>query len=299
MKPRLLIIGCGDVLTRALPWLQKRFRIYILTHKTSLSTHLPGITQLWGDLDKITTLTRLARLGHYIIYAAPPKAVGDQDSRVGHIIRVVSRIPKKRSILAQSLRHVVYISTSGVYGDCAGKWIDETRPPRPQSERAQRRLDAEKKWRHFAKRQQVGLTILRVPGIYAANRLPLSRLKMGMPIIAEAEDSFSNHIHADDLAHITSLALFRAPALRIYHASDALPMKMGAYFAAVASATGLPLPIALPRKEVQLKVSLASWSFMQESRQLSNIRLKELRIRLRYPTVHVFLQEYKMKHSLI
>lgn len=294
MKPRLLIIGCGDVVSRALCWLQKRFRIYLLTHDaTSFSIHQPGITRLFGDLDKMNTLTRLARLAQYIIYAAPPAPAGRQDRRVHHLVRILSRTTNKHAILPQSLRHIVYISTSGVYGDCAGELIDETHLPCPQSDRAQRRLDAEKTWRRFALRQQVALTILRVPGIYASNRLPLAHLAAGTPVIVEAEDSFSNHIHADDLAHIISLALFRAPALRVYHASDALPMKISAYFTAVARAASLSIPVQLSREEVKQKVSPALWSFMQESRRLSNERLtKELRIRLRYPTVQGFLQEY-------
>jgi nucleoside-diphosphate-sugar epimerase len=294
MKPRLLIIGCGDVVSRALCWLQKRFRIYLLTHNaTSFSIHQHGITRLFGDLDEMNTLTRLAGLAQYVIYAAPPAPTGRQDRRVHHLVRILSRTINKHTILPQSLRHIVYISTSGVYGDCAGELIDETHLPRPQSDRAQRRLDAEKTWRCFALRQQVALTILRVPGIYASNRLPLARLAAGTPVIVEAEDSFSNHIHADDLAHIINLALFRAPALRVYHASDALPMKIGAYFTAVARAAGLSIPVQLSREEVKQKVSSALWSFMQESRRLSNERLtKELRIRLRYPTVQGFLQEY-------
>lgn len=293
-KPRLLIIGCGDVMSRALPYLQKRFRIYIV--KRTLpgpSTSLSAGTRLWGDLDQVSTLHRLTGLAQYIIYTAPPPSFGQQDTRVSKVIpRLVCS--KKKKIACQPIQHIVYFSTSGVYGDCGGQVIDETRTPNPQNASAQRRVDAEKNWRAFAVRQAVKLTILRVPGIYAADRLPVIRLQNGMPILNKNEDTFSNHIHAEDLAYIASMALFRAPALRIYHASDYCPMLMGCYFTAVAEAMGLPLPIRLNREAVKEQVTPRMWEFIRESRRLANQRLqKELRIRLRYPTVQTFLQEYK------
>jgi nucleoside-diphosphate-sugar epimerase len=181
---------------------------------------------------------------------------------------------------------LIYISTSGVYGDCAGEMVTEARPLNAQSARARRRVDAERQVRAWGRRTRSMVSILRVPGIYAADRLPLERLRAGTPAIEAAQDSYTNHIHADDLARIVLAALRHARPGRVVHASDDSGMKMGEYFDAVADTHGLPRPPRLPRGEVKQNVSPALWSFMNESRRLINTRLKrELKVRLHYPTV--------------
>ena len=192
------------------------------------------------------------------------------------------------AVLSQGIlpRRLVYISTSGVYGDCGGAIISETHPLNAQTARAQRRIDAEQQIRSWATRNQVHASILRVPGIYAADRLPLDRLRTGTPAIVQEQDSYTNHIHADDLARIVLAALHKAKPNRIYHASDDSQLKMGDYFDAVADAHHLPRPPRLTRAAVERAVSLMLWTFMSESRRLTNTRMKrELKIRLRYPAV--------------
>jgi dTDP-4-dehydrorhamnose reductase len=128
-----------------------------------------------------------------------------------------------------------------------------------------------------------------VPGIYAADRLPLDRLKSGAPAIADDDDSYSNHIHAVDLARIAVAALLRGKPCRIYHATDDDEMKMGDYFDALADAYTLTRAPRLSRAEVKTAVSPMMWSFMNESRRLSNTRMKqELKVVLRYPTLNAF-----------
>ena len=147
-------------------------------------------------------------------------------------------------------------------------------------------MHAERQIRSWAKRNHVKASILRVPGIYAANRLPLDRLRASTPAIAQKEDSYTNHIHADDLARISIAALQHGRACRVYHASDDSNLKMGDYFDVVADAFGLPHVPRLPRAEIKRAASPALWSFINESRRLANTRMKrELKVRLRYPAV--------------
>ncbi len=160
--------------------------------------------------------------------------------------------------------------------------------------RAQRRVDAEQVLRRWARRAQSRLSILRVPGIYAADRLPVERLQKGTPALRDEDDVHTNHIHADDLAQIIARAIFRAQPLRVYHTVDDSDLKMGEYFDAVADAFGLPHPARLPRAELAQQVSPMLLSFMSESRRLKNERMKaELGVRLRYPTVADLLAEVR------
>jgi len=164
--------------------------------------------------------------------------------------------------------------------------VDETRPCNAQTARGRRRVDAERRLRDFCRRSGVRVALLRAPGIYAADRLPLERLQRGDPVLVADEDVHTNHIHAEDLARIACLALFRAPPARAYNASDDSGMKMGDYFDAVADAFALPRPPRLARAEIATRLSPLTLSFMGESRRLDNRRLKrELRVRLRYPTI--------------
>jgi len=275
--PRLLIVGCGDVGMRLLPLLRPYFRVFATTSQPSRCAELRalGAVPLVADLDQPATLRRLAGLAAYVVHLAPPPAEGVLDSRTRHLT----------AILPEHAR-MVYVSTTGVYGDCGGALFDESRPVAPRNARALRRVDAERVLRGWARRAGAQLSILRVPGIYAGDRLPLKRLQAGTPALIEADDVYTNHIHADDLAAIIVRALFRGGANRVYHAVDDSDMKMAAYFDAVADAFQLPRPPRLPRAELQQVVTPALLSFMSESRRLSNGRIKrELGVRLRYATV--------------
>jgi nucleoside-diphosphate-sugar epimerase len=277
---RLLIIGCGDIALRAIPMLVRRYRVYALVRDPSRREKLRalGVTPVLGDLDDRASLTRIAGLAHAVLHFAPPPATGARDTRTRNLLAALSRdvLPKR----------FVYISTSGVYGDCGGGRVNETRPPKPQSPRAQRRVDAERQIRAWAKRNLVCAAILRVPGIYAADRLPLERIRQGMPAIAAEEDGYTNHIHADDLARIAVSALRYAKPNRVYHASDDSGMKTGDYFDAVADAFGLARVRRISRAEAQRVLPESLLSFMNESRRLGNERMKkELKVKLRYPAV--------------
>jgi nucleoside-diphosphate-sugar epimerase len=280
MKKTILIVGCGDVARRAIPWLARRFRVLALTRRSEERPTLRalGARPLLGDLDDRRSLRRLAGIADYVLHAAPPPAEGSEDSRTRHLVSVIRR--------GKSLpQGFCYISTTGVYGDCRGAWVDESRPVAPATPRARRRVDAETVLRGVA-RAGVRVAILRAPGIYARERLSLERLRRGDPVLAVQDDVFTNHIHADDLARAACLALFRGRPGRCYNVVDDTALPMGDYFDLMADTFGLPRPPRVARSEAMGRLSPATLSFMAESRRLCNDRMKrELRLRLAYPTV--------------
>ena len=277
---RILIVGCGDIALRVAPLLRRHCQLFGLVRSAAHFAALreAHIVPMPGDLDDRASLARIAGLADVVLHFAPPPNSGECDPRTRNLLAALSH-----GALPQRL---VYISTSGVYGDCGGAYVSETHRLNAQNARARRRMDAEKKIRNWAKRNGVNASILRVPGIYANDRLPLERLRTGTPAIVAEEDGYTNHIHADDLARIVIAALRYAKSNRVYHASDDSEMKMGEYFDCVADAFGLPRPPRLARAEVQRAASPMMWSFMNESRRLSNARMKkELKVVLHYPKV--------------
>lgn len=284
----ILIVGCGDIGLRIIPLLNKGYRVFALIRnpEKAMSIRQLGAIPIVADLDRRSSLARLKGLADYILHLAPPASQGSTDVRTQNLLAALSagRLPSK----------LVYISTSGVYGDCLGAKINETHPIKPYTARALRRVAAEKMVRHWGRRLAVPVSILRVPGIYAAERLPLARLSQGLPCVVNEEDSYTNHIHADDLARICLAALRFGRAGRIYHACDNSQLKMGAYFDMVAEAFNLAKPPRVSRAEAATVLSPMLWSFMNESRRLVNQRmLEELSIKLLYPTVADCLNELK------
>jgi nucleoside-diphosphate-sugar epimerase len=277
---RLLIIGCGDVARRALPRLLRRYRVYALVRRPDTALRALGVTQIVGDLDQPQSLKRLAGLADVILHSAPP-AESDvaTDTRTQHLLAALQT--------GKSLpRRIVYISTSGVYGNCDGAEIDETRAVHPESARAARRVAAETLLRDFGRQTRTKVSILRAPGIYAADRLPLERVRRGDPVLNADEDSYSNHIHADDLAHAVVLALTHGRSNRAYNATDDSALKMGDWFSQLADAFDLPAPPRVDRATAEAQLSPALMSFVRESRRLNNERIKrELGLKLAYPTV--------------
>ena len=260
--------------------LKGRWRIYALTHTRGRIAGLraDGIMPVVGDLDHPESLARLAGLAQDVVHLAPPAASGMRDVRTSNLIRALA----KGGSLPQRL---VYISTSGVYGDCGGDVVDETRLARPTSDRAKRRVDAEQRIRAWGAESGVNVSILRVPGIYAAGRLPLARLEAGTPALLPDRDPYTNHIHADDLVRTVVAALARGRGGRAYNATDGCWMKMGEYFDLVANEFDLPRPPRVSWDAAQAQLPESLLSFMRESRRLANGRLrKELRVRLRYPS---------------
>jgi nucleoside-diphosphate-sugar epimerase len=282
-RPRLLIVGCGDIGLRVLALLRGRWQVLALTSSPARVPELraAGAVPLVGNLDEPATLGRLGGLADAVLHLAPPPSEGEGDPRTRALLRALAR--------GGRVQRIVYASTTGVYGDCGGALFDETRAVAPGTARARRRVDAEAQLRWFGRRTGAAVTILRVPGIYAGNRPgghPRERLLRGTPALVPEDDVHTNHIHADDLARACVAALHRGPPQRVLHASDDSTLKMGEYFDLAAELCGLPKPPRITREQAARELSPMLLSFMSESRQLRNQRLKrELRLVLRYPTV--------------
>ena len=289
-RQRVLIVGCGDVGLRTAGQLgapqSQRVRLMALTSSPDRVRLLRacGITPLLGNLDDPASIQRLAGIAHRVIHLAPPPT-----DRAGP-----SERDPRSLVLVRALRlrtpplALVYGSTTGVYGDCGGQRVDETRAVNPHTPRAQRRVDAENLMR-FLGRSGVRVSVLRIPGIYAADReggTPRERLLKGTPVLAAKDDVYTNHIHANDLARACAAALWRGKPQRVVNVTDDTDLKMGDYFDLAAGLFGLPKPPRLPRDQASSTLPLMLLSFMSESRRLDNTRMKqELRLKLRYPHV--------------
>jgi nucleoside-diphosphate-sugar epimerase len=295
---KLLIIGPGDIAKRALPALLSRYKVFALVrdHYAAEQLAAAGVGPIVGDLDRVETLAPLVGLADRIVHLAPPPESGTLDTRTSALLNVLaprraSSETQRGAMVAQGSQalpeRIVYVSTSGVYGDCGGARIDETHPVNPATDRARRRLHAEVAVCEWGTHHQISLAVLRVPGIYAADRLPLERLRKGTPALRVEDDVYTNHIHADDLAAIVVSALERDRAFGVFNIADDSEMKMGDYFDLVADRHGLPRPPRIARADAAGRISPMLLSFMSESRRLDTTRMKEtLGIQLRYPTVH-------------
>ena len=282
-RQRVLIVGCGDVGMRVAAAIRDRVHLMALTSTGDRFDALRdlGVRVLRGDLDRPSSLRRLAGLADRVIHLAPPAPEAWTDTRTRALVTALRR---RTAPLA-----LVYGSTSGVYGDCAGARVTETRVLRADTPRARRRADAERWIRFFGRGAGVRASILRIPGIYAPDRVggtPQKRLKAGTPVLRSEDDVYTNHIHADDLARACILAMWRARPQRIYNTCDDTCLKMGDYFDLAADLYGLPRPPRLARAAAAAALPLGLLSFMGESRRLDNTRLKrELKLALLYPTV--------------
>jgi len=283
-RPVLLIVGCGDIGLRVVRLLAGRWRVLALTSSATRVVELraAGALPLRGDLDQPASLARLAGLADAVLHLAPPPATGTGDPRTRHLAAALARSAR--------LRRLVYGSTSGVYGDRSGALTDECAPVRPATERARRRVDAEQRLRHFGRAHGVAVALLRIPGIYALDRRggdPRERVARGTPVLAAGDDVHTSHIHADDLARACVAALHRGRPQRAVNVADDSDLKMGDYFDLVADRFAMARPPRVARDAAAAVLSPVQMSFLGESRRLVNARLKnELRLVLRYPTVH-------------
>ena len=279
-RPRLLIVGCGDVGQRVAKVLSSQRRGVRVLALTSSPERLPAlrsqhITPLVGNLDDARSIARLAGLATHVLHLAPPPSQGWDDPRT----QALTRILRRRS----APNRLVYGSTSGVYGDLMGGQARETLPTAAHTPRAFRRVSAERTVRDI-----VYSSILRIPGIYAPDReggTPRERLLKGTPVLQKQDDVYTNHIHADDLARACIAALWRGKPLRVYNVNDDSALKMGDYFDLAADLYGLARPPRVARGAAKGLLPLMLLSFMSESRRLDNTRMKrELRLQLLYPT---------------
>lgn len=269
------IIGSGDIGRRVAELCRARgLAVGALARSDESAARLAeaGVAVVRGDLDRPESLAALPVGGAVVHYFAPPATRDEGDSRMGAF---TARAPLPRK--------VVYISTTGVYGDRGGDRVDEDTPPAPVTDRARRRLDAEQTLRAWGRDRNVPVVVLRVAGIYGPGRWPLDRLRRGEPVVRAEECGYTNRIHADDLAAICLAAADRGAADRIYNVSDGQDSTMTAYFHAVADRFGIPRPPELTMAQAREQLSPMLLSYLGESRRLDNRRLlHELGVTLRY-----------------
>jgi len=256
-----LIIGCGDtgvrVAARAVAAGDTVTGV-VRSEPSAAKVRAVGAHALRVDLDAdVLDLPACDRL----FYFAPPQREGDTDTRMARVLHAIDSVPT----------YTVYISTSGVYGDCGDAWVDETRPVNAESERAKRRVDAERQMLEFSPQARV----LRAPGIYGPNRLPVERVQEGTPILNDTDGGWSNRIHIDDLATIAWLAGTQALTHNIYNASDGHPTGLGVYYDTLADMLGVSPPPRISWAEAEQRFSAMRLSFLRESRRLSNQRLRD------------------------
>ena len=279
----LLIVGCGDVGLRVVRALGGRLRVFALTSSPDRRDALreAGVQPIVGNLDDPASLGRLAGLADAVLVLAPPPSTGHTDPRLRALLAALSR----RTTPAR----VVYASTTGVYGDCRGELVSETRPLNATTDRSRRRVDAESQLRAWGRATGVRVSVLRIPGIYASDReggRPQDRVKRGTPVLAAEDDGYTNHIHADDLARACIAALWRGRPQRVVQVCDDSDLKTGDWYDLVADLSGLPRPPRVARAQAGEQFSAAQWSFLNETRRLSNARMKrELRLTLTRPTI--------------
>ena len=292
-----LIAGFGDIGQRVAEKLHnsRHYRVTALVRKNSTLSRHPekirsfDIRLIRGDLSDVRSLQKLAGLADTVLHFAPPSGTGKYDTHTRNLLAALSSHSRVRHAQPGMLpRRIVYISTTGVYGNCFGAWIDETRPLNPESTRAIRRVDAERCLRKWGRLHRVSITILRAPGIYAEDRLPLERLKLQTPTLTQAEDVFTNHIHADDLASAVINAMRQRwpKQYRVFNVVDDSQLRMGDYFDQVADAVGVKRPPRISRLDAEREIAPKLLSFMRESRRIGNARVKrELKLVLRFPTL--------------
>jgi nucleoside-diphosphate-sugar epimerase len=280
----VIILGCGYIGHR----LAEDYRArgiqpccVVRSQPSAQTLEQAGFSVLRLDLDQ-PDFADLPTAGSDLFYLAPPPAEGLHD-------------PRLRALLARlegsaRPRRLVYVSTTGVYGDCRGRWVDESSPVSPQTPRARRRLDAERALAQWAKHNGGEYVILRVPGIYGPGRLPLERIRKRLPLLRPEEAPYTNRIHADDLVQACVAAMQRGRLGEVYNVCDGHPSTMAEYFLQVADLAGLPRPPLVGLAEAQQVLSAGMLSYQRESRRIGSRKLvEELGVVLRYPSLETGL----------
>lgn len=284
---KIWIVGCGDIGLRV----SKLYYNDILVSRTidgivssqesvekckKQSIHAHVI-----DLDSHYVLEQSSFANAYVFYFAPPPSKGIEDTRLKFFLSNLTDLP----------RRIVLISTTGVYGDSEGEWIDEETPINPQADRAVRRVSAENILRNWSLENNCEIQILRVPGIYANDRLPLARLEKNLAVVNASEAGFTNRIHADDLARVCKAAMACETHGQIINVTDGNPSTMTDYFNHVADYAKLPRPPQISLVEAEQTLSEGMVSYLKESRRIRNDKmLKLLNVELIYPSLESSLK---------
>lgn len=284
--PDILIVGCGDIGVRVAQLEKQAGRKVsglVRSEEGAARLRSYGIVPVMGTLDDLTSLSDLPTGGKLVYYFAPPTGGGPFDSRMRSFCQAVSAGPLPEK--------VVYMSTSGVYGDCGGEWVTEETPLNPQTSRAQRRVDAETTLKEWGQEHSVPVVILRVTGIYGPGRLPLARIQQGHPVLREEESPPTNRIHADDLAVVSVKAAETATDGDIFNVSDGQPGTMTQYFNLVSELLDLPPLPQVDMEEAKRVMNPMMLSYLTETRRMDNRKMiDQLGVTLTYPNLKAGLK---------
>lgn len=286
-----LIFGCGYIGKKiARLFQQQSVQSVCVVHSQASrdACESMGLQAFQVNLDDAQALKQLPEMDHdRIVYLVPPPPRGQQDTRMTQFITWLGQRQKQP-------QRIVLISTTGIYGDCHGEWIDETKPPEPQADRAYRRLDAETQLSNYCNEQNIQHIIFRVPGIYGADKLPIQRITSGEPIVRPEDSGYTNRIHAEDLAAFCVEAMMLDVEPGIYNACDGNPSTMNDYFMRVADAKGLPRPEEISLEQAQQQLSAGMLSYLAESKRISNKKLvNHFKTPFKYPDLTAGLKDIK------
>lgn len=285
---RVVIVGCGYIgqwVAQQLLENKRRVLGFVRSQQSRDICKQKGIDCQLLDLDdNAASFESDANFSDSVIlYLAPPQTKGEDDLRMQHFLRLIDQqVPAK----------FVLISTTGVYGDCGGNWIDEATPAEPKVDRAKRRFSAEQQAQEYCSNRNIPLIILRVPGIYGPGKFPLERIRKAVPIVREEDSPFSNRIHAVDLVNICIKSITDDTITGIYNCSDGHPTTMYDYFMKVAEAYNLPAPPVINLAQAKKELSPGMLSYMEESRRISNAKLlRDFNLLLQYPDLDAGLKD--------
>ena len=290
------IIGCGYIgkrIAQRLKQYNQTVKCYVASQASQDECVSMGLDVQRFNLDvpglELPASAQQDFSGSVLMYLVPPPRTGQLDTRMTHFIDYLKTCEKTTG---QPVKKIVLISTTGIYGDCAGEWIDETRVPNPQADRACRRLDAETQCQEYSAQQNIDCIIFRVPGIYAMDKLPLERITSGEPIVSAEDSGYTNRIHADDLAAFCVEAMSEPVAKGVYNCCDGNPSTMNDYFMRVAKVMDLPAPPQISLQQAQAELSPGMLSYLAESKRISNEKLRrDFKTEFQYPDLQAGLKK--------
>jgi nucleoside-diphosphate-sugar epimerase len=229
---------------------------------------------LFDDLDTIDDSVT------HIVTSVPPGSTGDP------VLQTLSIELKRR---AKQLHWVAYLSTTGVYGDHGGAWVDENTPLTPNTERGQRRVDAENQWLALHEHHHLPVHIFRLAGIYGPGRNALISLKDGSAKRVIREGQVFSRIHVDDIAGILKASIAKPNPGRAYNVADDEPCPPQDVITYAASLLKVEPPPEIPFEKAEL--SAMAKSFFMDSKRVHNTRAKEeLGYEFLYPNYKVGLK---------
>jgi nucleoside-diphosphate-sugar epimerase len=210
----------------------------------------------------------------HIVSSIPPDEKGDP---------VIRRLGNELGKLATKLKWVAYLSTTGVYGDHGGGWVDETTPFTPNTERGERRLMAEEQWLALHRSHGLPLHIFRLAGIYGPGRNALQNLRDGKAKRVIKPGQLFSRIHVEDIAGVLLASMAKPHPGRAYNVSDDEPCPPQDVVTFGAALLGITPPPETAIEEAEL--SPMARSFYADSKRVSNARIKnELGYTLHYPS---------------